>query len=486
MKVGIIVNFFVFLSVLNSVAKGQAQSSNKDLANFLLNRMLDTRMKVNNFKCKVEYLDYRPNDARQRQEAQIKKAGIPKKHLERLINSRKQHNEYRYNIQQIAFDNQDRARVHRISWISDADGKLIEETSNRILTWDGKNAIEFGKPPGNVTNVTPYATLSNKQPFETTKRIRQPWQQFGGDFCPRFAKAIAEGTETNVNREQDGVYRVEIIHENDKKEIAIVDPSQGYSLTSQEGYLRGQLRQRYTATYTELSPGVWFPTEGEDIRFTLDDPPLLQFKSTMKVTGVTINDPNFYEGLFRIDFPKGTKVRDDISGLRYVIEDPTSINSYPDGIKLDGITSVAGFGEEALNPLKDKPLPDMKQFGVADNPNEIKDKMILVCFFNMDQRPSRNCMRQLSAKAQELKTKGVFVVVVHASKVDDNKLRLWLQKYQISFPVGMIKANIEKTRIAWGVNSLPRLILTDKKHTVIAEGFAINELDKKIKNIDEK
>jgi hypothetical protein len=50
----------------------------------------------------------------------------------------------------------------------------------------------------------------------------------------------------------------------------------------------------------------------------------------------------------------------------------------------------------------------------------------------------------------------------------------------------MIKADDAKTRIAWGVNSLPRLILTDKKHTVIAEGFAINELDKKIKNIDEK
>jgi len=86
----------------------------------------------------------------------------------------------------------------------------------------------------------------------------------------------------------------------------------------------------------------------------------------------------------------------------------------------------------------------------------------------------------LSAKAKELKTKGVLVVAVHASKVDDNKLRLWAQKYDINFPVGMIKADAPKTRIAWGVRSLPWLILTDTQHVVIAEGFTLAELDEKI------
>jgi len=133
--------------------------------------------------------------------------------------------------------------------------------------------------------------------------------------------------------------------------------------------------------------------------------------------------------------------------------------------------------------LKDKSLPDMKQFAVLQDPNQAKDKMILVCFFDMNQRPSRNCMQQLSLKAKELEAKGVFVVAVHASKVDDNKLRLWVQKYRISSPVGMIKADTKKTRIAWGVNSLPELILTDSKHIVRAEGFAINELDMKLDEI---
>ena len=37
-----------------------------------------------------------------------------------------------------------------------------------------------------------------------------------------------------------------------------------------------------------------------------------------------------------------------------------------------------------------------------------------------------------------------------------------------------------KTRFTWGVRSLPWLILTDAKHVVRAEGFALTELDDKI------
>lgn len=91
-------------------------------------------------------------------------------------------------------------------------------------------------------------------------------------------------------------------------------------------------------------------------------------------------------------------------------------------------------------------------------------------------------MRQLSSKAQELKTKGVFVAAVHASKVDDNKLRLWVKKYRISFPVGMVQGDEEKARFSWGIRSLPWLTLTDTQHVVIAEGFSVAELDEKLKD----
>jgi hypothetical protein len=42
-----------------------------------------------------------------------------------------------------------------------------------------------------------------------------------------------------------------------------------------------------------------------------------------------------------------------------------------------------------------------------------------------------------------------------------------------------------QTHIVWGVKSLPWLILTNKQHIVHIEGFNLNELDKKIKQLKE-
>jgi hypothetical protein len=220
----------------------------------------------------------------------------------------------------------------------------------------------------------------------------------------------------------------------------------------------GKLRYGYETTLKEYLPGIWGLDSANVIKHGSQVNSNLGKKIEISVKSLTLNEPINPKTftLAGTNIPIGTRIRDDISGLRYV------------------------FGEDELNSLKDKSLPDMKQFAVAGDPNQIKDKMILVCFFDMDQRPSRNCMSQLSAKAQELMTKGVFVVAVHASTVDDNKLRLWAQKYEMNFPVGMIKADAAKTRITWGVRSLPWLILTDKKHIVVAEGFSLDELDDKL------
>jgi hypothetical protein len=44
----------------------------------------------------------------------------------------------------------------------------------------------------------------------------------------------------------------------------------------------------------------------------------------------------------------------------------------------------------------------------------------------------------------------------------------------------MVQADDEETPLAWGVKSLPWLILTDRDHLVTAEGFGLNELNDKI------
>ncbi len=133
-----------------------------------------------------------------------------------------------------------------------------------------------------------------------------------------------------------------------------------------------------------------------------------------------------------------------------------------------------------LLSLMDKSLPELKDFGVELSPADAVNKILLVCFFDMQQRSSRNCIMQLAKQAEQLKQKGVTIVAVQTSKIDENELNEWIKKYNIPFTFGMIQDNEQKSRFSWGIRSLPWLILTDHKHIVRAEGFSINEIDKRL------
>ena len=127
-----------------------------------------------------------------------------------------------------------------------------------------------------------------------------------------------------------------------------------------------------------------------------------------------------------------------------------------------------------------KPLPEFKGIDIDFDAEQAKGKMILVCFFGMEQRPSRNCLMQLTNQAEQLKEKEIIVVAIHAAKVGQVKLNEWIKENKITFPVGIIAGQEEQIHFNWGVKSLPWLILTDKEHNVAAEGFSVNELDDKI------
>jgi len=129
--------------------------------------------------------------------------------------------------------------------------------------------------------------------------------------------------------------------------------------------------------------------------------------------------------------------------------------------------------------LKGRPLPPLKDLGI-DLPADAEGQMLLVCFWDMGQRPSRYCLTQLAARADPLREKGVRIATIHAAQVEDSALRQWVEKNKIPFPSGTISGDIDKTKSAWGVSSLPHLILTDRKHTVVAEGFGLDDLDKQI------
>ena len=89
-------------------------------------------------------------------------------------------------------------------------------------------------------------------------------------------------------------------------------------------------------------------------------------------------------------------------------------------------------------------------------------------------------MLQLAKQAEKLKEQEIEVIAIQASKIDLGPFDKWIQENNITFTIGVLPSDQEKTQFDWGVKSLPWMILTDKNHIVTAEGFSIAELDKKL------
>ncbi len=152
-----------------------------------------------------------------------------------------------------------------------------------------------------------------------------------------------------------------------------------------------------------------------------------------------------------------------------------------EGTKIEDIELLIEPDYSNPGSLVGKILPNFENITIDFNPGQTQDRMLLVCFWDMNQRPSRNCVLELGRRAEELKEKGVAIIIIQASKVDANELNEWIKKNGIPFPVGIIQDEQEKIRFAWGVKSLPWLVLTDENHIVTSEGFSISELEDKIK-----
>jgi hypothetical protein len=179
-----------------------------------------------------------------------------------------------------------------------------------------------------------------------------------------------------------------------------------------------------------------------------------EYITSARITNIVINDPNLGKNAFHVDLPEGTRVRDTVRGISYIVGEPSS--------------------------LAGKALPTLRNLDPNLDDDQNREKMLLVCFFDMNQRPSRNCITQLAKRAEQLQEKGVTVVAVQASKIDQTALDKWVKKTEVPFQVGIIQGDEEKTRFAWAVRSLPWLILTTRKHIVAAEGFGLAELDGKL------
>ena len=131
-------------------------------------------------------------------------------------------------------------------------------------------------------------------------------------------------------------------------------------------------------------------------------------------------------------------------------------------------------------PLTGEKLPGFDSIQINLNPEQTKDKMVLVCFFDMNQRPARRCIEELGKQVEQLKQKGVAVVGIQAAEVYAEDFNRWLKTSDFQFPIGIIEGEPSEIKFNWSIQALPWLILTDKQHIVRVEGFTISELEAKL------
>ena len=132
--------------------------------------------------------------------------------------------------------------------------------------------------------------------------------------------------------------------------------------------------------------------------------------------------------------------------------------------------------------LKGRPLPELTGLSFAGDA-VAAGKPLLLCLFDLEQRPSRRLAKQLADQHDALRQKGVVVLGLQAAVLTPDSLKELKDSAQLPFPVGNVGEKPAQTKWVSGVNSLPWLILTDATRTVIDEGFAIEDLEGKLKAI---
>ncbi len=116
-------------------------------------------------------------------------------------------------------------------------------------------------------------------------------------------------------------------------------------------------------------------------------------------------------------------------------------------------------------------------------PKDSAGKPLLILFMDQQQRPSRRMVQELVGRGNLLKEKEIEVVALQVAEIDRTDLDQWLADEKVPFKVQIVEGGFDKQRYAWGVKSLPWLILTDRERVVRAEGFGVGELEAKLKEM---
>jgi len=138
------------------------------------------------------------------------------------------------------------------------------------------------------------------------------------------------------------------------------------------------------------------------------------------------------------------------------------------------------FGQEFARiwhgSLIGRPLPALEDLQLELDGENVMDQPVLVCFWDINQRPSRHAMESLASQVESLMQRKVVMAAIQVGEVEADVLREWIGERNISSAIGALTDDAERVLSDWAVNSLPWLVLADHRHVVRAEGFDADEL----------
>jgi len=76
--------------------------------------------------------------------------------------------------------------------------------------------------------------------------------------------------------------------------------------------------------------------------------------------------------------------------------------------------------------------------------------------------PARNCVEELAKRADALQKQGVTILAVQEPGLDAGKLKTWMEKSNIAFPVGVLTGDPDEGRVHLG-RSVPGLADPDRQ-----------------------
>jgi hypothetical protein len=317
-----------------------------------------------------------------------------------------------------------------------------------------------------------------------------------------------------------------------------IDPLHGYNIAKAENFKKegdvmvnnvirekrvgkqGSFYMRMQNVRFEKIEDVWVTMEGtvEHRQDTPGDPIVhSEAKKHVRRTEVIFNpDHEALRTFYPDDIPGGTEIA-GIDWSRSVAARDEPYKDWEDYWEfrwLPGAKSVANERGRVVANASDKNLPQLakilrvrrlaKDFELKPAGSETEGKTILLCFWDVKQEQSQQVLLKLRERQEALAQSGVIVVAVEASGTEKDKVSSWGNQNKLTFPVGTYYAVYEDflrrcegdperekpllsdiagdVNLAWRIDRLPWLILTDRNHVVAAEGFSLGELEGRIKD----